>query len=216
MMVTPQNLNAFALGFTASEGLILDPSEILDLHIEEVTSGWQINLTTLNRTQQRVQQRRRKMAGPSGCGLCGIDSLEAAMDYPEPIAEKTQPPTHLAVEKAMTALAQQQRDHHRRGHHGAALFSIQGEYLFSSEDVGRHSALDKLLGQALENQTPIAHCGFALLTSRCSHDLVIKAARMKLPNLITIGQATDLAIASAERMNLGLYRYHQDTLKRLV
>lgn len=222
MMATPSDLEAFALGFVLSEGLICRPQEIIDIDCTVVTAGWQVDIRVLASAASRLKQRRRLMAGPSGCGLCGIDSLAAAMALPQQNKLGTQSryiPDIEAIQMAVQQLPQLQKQRNcSRGHHGAAFFNLRGQCLELTEDVGRHSALDKLIGRlAMQSPTDYsALTGFALLTSRCSHDLIIKAARARLPALVTLAPPTNLAMQSAQQLALPLFCYQQGQLKQFA
>jgi len=222
MMATPSNLEAFALGFALSEGLISYPQEIIAIDCSVEISGWQVDINVLAGSASRLKQRRRLMAGPSGCGLCGVDSLAAAMALPQknkPANQVRSIPSIEAIQLAVQQLPQLQKQRNcSRGHHGAAFFNPDGECLELAEDVGRHSALDKLIGAlAMHSQAEFSELtGFALLTSRCSHDLIIKAARARLPALVTLAPPTDLAVQSAIQLDLPLFCHQQGQLKQFA
>lgn len=216
MMVSPNNLHDFALGFALTEGLINSTAEVLDIVIEKQALGWQLDLHVLSRTEHRLKQRRRTMAGPTGCGLCGIASINEAMSVPTKALNSPTLPDVDIIINARDSLSKIQKNHQGvKGNHTAVYFDLQAQVIAVREDVGRHSALDKLIGSLYSNkQEHVA--GFALLTSRCSHDLVIKAARAKLPMLVTLSQPTDLAVASAEQSGLALFSFQQGQLKRFA
>lgn len=218
MMVSDRDLEDFALGFALTEGLIESINEVLDIVIKELPNGKQVDLQVLARTQHRLKQRRRTMAGPSGCGLCGLDSVSAAMALPNAQQSSVQAmidlPEDSVVIKARESLPQIQQTYSgKRGNHCAAYFDLSGNIVGYREDVGRHSALDKLIGHLSQvHQKTVA--GFVMLTSRCSHDLVAKAARSKLPILITLAQPTSLAVDSARNTGVILFCFQQRKLKR--
>lgn len=218
MMVSPQHLKDFALGFSLSEGLLLSSSDVLDIVIYSHEFGWQVDLQVLARAHHRLKQRRRTMAGPSGCGLCGLDSIEEAMSLTIPSNKvknkKVELPSEETIIQAKEALPSLlQMAGSTRGNHCAAFFDLSAKLIALREDVGRHSALDKLLGcLSITNQTATA--GFALITSRCSHDLIAKAARLSLTTLVTLAQPTDLAVSSARKTGLTLFCFQHGRLKR--
>ncbi len=216
MMVSPNDLHDFALGFALTEGLINSTAEVLDIVIEKQSLGWQLDLQVLSRTEHRLKQRRRTMAGPSGCGLCGLESINEVMALPTKTQTSAILPSVDMIIKARDTLSQIQENHNGiKGNHTAVYFDLQAKVIAVREDVGRHSALDKLIGSLYSNkQERVA--GFALLTSRCSHDLVIKAARAKIPVLITLSQPTDLAVTSAEQSGLVLFSFQHHQLKRFA
>lgn len=226
MMATPSDLEAFALGFSISEGLVASSSDVLNIECLERANGWQVDITVLAVSEYNLKQRRRKMAGPSGCGLCGVTSLDAAMELPS--QKKTSPEIDSFVNSSLEAafirsavsqLPDLQKEYNStRGHHSALFFGEGGQFIELSEDVGRHSALDKLIGRlALCETNPLnKNSGFALLTSRCSHDLVIKASRSGIPALVFLGLPTNLAVQSAQQLQLPLFCFHHDQIKQFA
>ncbi len=220
MMATPSDLEAFARGFAISEGLVSKASDILHVDCARSQGGWQVEITVLAASENRLKQQRRLMAGPSGCGLCGIASIEAAMSLPHQQKPSTiNIPSLEAIQSAVVKLpALQKQFDCTRGHHGAAFFDLDGQFIEMAEDVGRHSALDKLIGRLAmhtKNQSA-ALSGFALLTSRCSHDLIMKAARAGIPALVTLAPPTDLAVQSALQLKLALFCHKQGKLKQFA
>jgi len=209
MMVSPKHLKDFSLGFALSEGLINSVNEVLNIIVHSHECGWQVDLQVLARSQHRLKQRRRNMAGPSGCGLCGLDSIEAAMDLqlssniiPD---KKANIPSEAPIVQAKEALPMiLQKEDIIRGNHSAVYFALSAKVIACREDVGRHSAFDKLLGCLCKKIKTIPD-GFALITSRCSHDLIAKAARLDLTALVTLAQPTDLAVMSARKTGLALF-----------
>lgn len=216
MMVSPGDLHDFALGFALTEGLINTTKEVLDIIIEQQPLGWQLDLQVLSRTEHRLKLRRRNMAGPSGCGLCGLESINEVMSLPTAtVASPVLPDTNIII-KARDTLAQVQENHNGiKGNHTAVYFDLKANVIAFREDVGRHSALDKLVGCLYSNKQE-KMAGFALLTSRCSHDLVIKAVRADISVLVTLSQPTDLAVASAHHTGLVLFSFQQGQLKRFA
>ena len=215
MMVTPSHLENFAVGFALSEGLISTTDELLDVNIQSFELGKQVNLTVLARTEHSLKQRRRTMAGSSGCGLCGIDSLSSAMTLPDKISTpRANIPSDSQIEQAKLALPELQKKYGiLRGNHSAAFFDITNNLVSLQEDIGRHSALDKLIGDLYSTEKE-QQAGFVLLTSRCSHDLVLKASRAKLAVLVTLAQPTKLAVSSALALGITLFSFSQQQLHR--
>ena len=213
MMASPQHLKDFALGFSLSEGLILSSSEVLDIVVHSHKYGWQVELLVLARVHHRLKNRRRTMAGPSGCGLCGLDSIEAAMTLstsPNKALNNTahqqaKIPTESVIIQAKAALpALLQTAGSIRGNHCAAFFDLSAKLI---------ALRDKLLG-CLTINNQITDDGFALISSRCSHDLIAKAARLSLTTLVTLAQPTDLAVSSARKTRLILFCFQHGQLKR--
>jgi formate dehydrogenase accessory protein FdhD len=199
MMASPGDLEAFALGFSLSEGIIAGPEELLGLSVARAGAGVQIDLRITARRFAGLQNRRRSLAGRTGCGLCGVESLaEALRDLP-PVSAG--PVVHrAAIERALASLSPLQRLNRAAGSvHAAAWADETGTIKALAEDVGRHNALDKLIGLLAQAPRPP---GFALLTSRCSYELVAKAAMADLSILVAISAPTDLALDVAERVGL--------------
>lgn len=220
MMASPNSLEDFACGFVLSEGLIYSINEILDIEVHTHPLGWQINLQVLARTQHRLKQRRRNMAGPSGCGLCGLDSLNEAMNLNTTFQTNSHIDSSIPCEdiilKAKAALPLiLEEANGTRGNHTAAYFDLSAKVIASREDVGRHSAFDKLLGHLYRTNKIIPE-GFALITSRCSYDLIAKAARLNLATLVTLAQPTNLAVSSARKSGVALFCFQQGQLKRFA
>lgn len=230
MMATPRDLEAFARGFAISEGLIANASDILDVEVEPIPDGWQADIRVLAAAEHQLKARRRLMAGPSGCGLCGTDSVSAAITLPEVTQSTACVPDESAIRMAVQQLPEIQKQQGCiRGHHGAAFFDLHGCCIALAEDVGRHSALDKLIGRLLSqplNKQQSGHKsltglltglpGFAVITSRCSHDLIQKSARSGLGNLVTLSPPTDLAVKSACQCGLKLFCFKRGELHRFA
>lgn len=220
MMASPNNLKDFAIGFALSEGLIHDTQEILDMVTHAHDNGWQVDLQVLGRTNHQLKQRRRTMAGPSGCGLCGLDSIQAAMQLN---TEQNNQSNKAIISPSLEVIIQAKNDlpkiiddlGGKRGNHSATYFDLTGHLIAHREDVGRHSALDKLLG-CLSRSNQLTTAGFVLMTSRCSHDLVVKVARLSLTTLVTLAQPTTLAVESARKTKLALFCFQQKQLKRFA
>jgi FdhD protein len=199
MMASPTDLEAFALGFSLSEGILAGPEELLDLVVTRGERGVEIALHITARRAAGLQDRRRSLAGRTGCGLCGVESLaEALRDLPR-IGSDIRVSRH-AIDKALAALYPLQALNRAAGAvHAAAWADPEGNILDVAEDVGRHNALDKLIGKLAMAERPT---GFLVLTSRCSYELVAKAAMRDMPLLVAISAPTKLALEVAERVGL--------------
>ncbi len=197
MMATPQDLEDFALGFSVSEGVIDGPADIRSIVVEEVERGLRLVVTLASDKLQRHLARNRNLAGRTGCGLCGVDDLGAL-----PIARAPpHGPGHLllsSVRRALEALEDRQTLN-RLTHalHGAAWADHGGELLCVREDVGRHNALDKLIGALLSAGVDPAS-GFVVITSRCSYEMVEKAAMFGARALVAVSAPTTFAIQRAQ------------------
>lgn len=226
MMVSDHNLEDFAVGFALSEGFISAMSEIRDIRIDNLSQGKQINLTVSSQAEHHLKQRRRNLAGPTGCGLCGLESINEALSLSKSTSTSSvglvesqrshfDVPSEKILLSAKASLELLQKQHNGvRGNHCAAYFDLKGNNISYREDVGRHSALDKLIGNLAKNN--INSLGFVMLSSRCSHDLVAKVSRAGLPLLITLAQPTNLAVNSALKTGLVLFSFHQRQLKRFA
>jgi formate dehydrogenase accessory protein FdhD len=201
MMATPQDLQDFALGFSLSEGILRRPGELAEVEIVEAESGIEVRLTIDRRRFSLLATRRRNLAGRSGCGLCGVDSLKAALRPLPQLAISVSPPVD-AIRRALAALPAAQRiNSETHSVHAAAWADMKGDILLVREDVGRHNALDKLIGaMALAGTDPAA--GFAVITSRCSMEMVQKAVTVGMPTLVAISAPTTLALKLAEESRL--------------
>ena len=197
MMATPQDLEDFALGFSVSEGVIDGPADIRSIEVEQAERGLRLMVTLASDKLQRHLARNRNLAGRTGCGLCGVDDLGAL-----PVARApTHGPGHLllsSVRRALLALeARQTLNRLTHALHGAAWADHGGELLWVREDVGRHNALDKLIGALISAGVDPAS-GFVVITSRCSYEMVEKAAMFGARALVAVSAPTTFAIERAQ------------------
>lgn len=203
MLATPADLEDFALGFSLAEGILEDPAQLYDCIVEQRPDGIELQLEIAAKRFLLLKDRRRNLAGRTGCGLCGIESLEAVRRSFAP------PPDSLRLPlSAIDRLLQKLYDHqplHRRTHavHAAVWADATGEILLAREDVGRHNALDKLVG-ALVKAGINPSAGFAAITSRASVEMVQKAASAGIELLFSISAPTVLAVDTAEGCGLTL------------
>jgi FdhD protein len=203
MMATPQDLADFALGFSLSEGILRRPGELGELEIVETPSGIEARLRIDRRRAAMLDIRRRNLAGRTGCGICGVDSLEAAM-RPLPKLKAAVAPSVEAIRHALAALPAAQRiNSETHSVHAAAFAGLGGQVVVLREDVGRHNALDKLIG-GMAHAGIDATAGFALITSRCSMEMVQKAVTIGIPTLVAISAPTTLALRLAQESGLRL------------
>lgn len=217
MMATPTALEDFALGFSLSEGLLHGVDELRDLRVEHAEAGVSVHLGVSPRAFDRFKDRRRQLAGRTGCGLCGIDSLQAFQDtLPErTLAAPSAGAMDLstAVRRALQALPRSQALQARSGGcHAAAWATPDGHIACVREDVGRHNALDKLIGAlVLAGQLPVSSsgpsAGLVVVSSRASHEMVSKCVRAGVGTLGAISAPTSLAISLAQRSGLRLFGF---------
>jgi FdhD protein len=202
MLATPLDLEDFALGFSLAEGLIDGRADLRDLEIAPAAGGLVLRLTISARCEMRLKQRRRNLAGRTGCGLCGQDSLEGVLRVPPRVLAPTVAPAALA--RAMRELAAAQPLQQRSGGlHAAAWCAPDGHLHLLREDVGRHNALDKLIG-ALVRGGSDTRAGFVAVTSRASYEMVQKAAQAGIGLLAAVSAPTHLAIRTAQDCGLTL------------
>ncbi|HSV45587.1 MAG TPA: formate dehydrogenase accessory sulfurtransferase FdhD [Ramlibacter sp.] len=203
MLATPLDLEDFALGFSLSEGILQGPSQLYGVEQAEGPQGITLRLQVASAAFARLKERRRSMAGRTGCGLCGTESLDQVARAlpllpPGPVIGRD------AVARAMHELRGLQLLQQATGAvHAAAWCTAQGEARLLREDVGRHNALDKLVGAMALAGTPAAE-GFIAVTSRASFEMVQKTALAGVPLLAAISAATTLAVDVAERAGLTL------------
>ena len=210
MMATPTDLEDFALGFALSEGLLTERAECRGIELRQGPLGIELQLEVSAAAEMRLKERRRSLAGRTGCGLCGLESLaqlELALPSLAARAGWVETLDVAALARAFAQLPAQQPLHAQTGgQHAAGWATPQGELLFAVEDVGRHNALDKLLGRLLrEGRAP--QQGMALVSSRASYELVRKCARLQVPVLAAVSAPTTLAVEVARQAGLRLYGF---------
>jgi FdhD protein len=214
MMATPKDLEDFALGFALSEGILASKSELYAVEQKKVELGIELHLEVSSACAWRLKERRRTLAGRTGCGLCGADSLSQVRQ--QLTAVKAQPIKAQAIQRAMSELQNWQTLQQLTGAtHAAAWADTQGNIQFVREDVGRHNALDKLIGclvrqtfkENFENKFEDKFksiSGFVCITSRASFEMVQKAVYLGSPLLAAVSAPTALAIETAQAHNLAL------------
>ena len=208
MMATPDRLEDFALGFSLSEG-IAAAGDVRILSIESHLEGVSIDLSIPEPAAAALADRRRNLQGRSGCGICGTASIEAVLRPPPPVGAGPHVPM-AALERALRALhAQQSLNALTGATHAAAWADAQGALVCVREDVGRHNALDKLIG-ALLRKGADSNAGFAVITSRASYEMAMKAAQAGIAILAAISAPTALAVALAESAGLTLIGFARD------
>jgi FdhD protein len=203
MMATPLDLTDYAIGFSLSEQLIEDRAQVVAIDCHRSDKGWLVRMQLPLEKMEKIVDRARQRVSESSCGLCGMDNLDEVMRTLPAVTARLDIPKN-AVFTAMASLRDHQILNAATGaSHAAAFCDPSGSILMVREDVGRHNALDKLIG-SLAQAGLSASNGFLLLTARCSFELVQKAIIANCPLLVTISAATDLAIATAAQYGLNL------------
>ncbi|MBU1860878.1 MAG: formate dehydrogenase accessory sulfurtransferase FdhD [Gammaproteobacteria bacterium] len=214
MMVSPSDLEDFIYGFSLSAGLIDSLDDIYDISLQQHDSAISADVQVSNRAFWALKQQRRTLAGNSGCGLCGVEALEQALPQLQNL-----PPSPLPAPAHLQGLRQRiqtvQTLARRSGAVHAALFvDAQGQIRLCREDIGRHNALDKLLG-ALHRDGEDLRLGFAVVTSRCSLELIHKALRAGIGTLVSLSAPTSLSVQWARQHNLNLIHIPQQSAPRV-
>lgn len=209
MMATPEDLLQFAVGFSLSERIVDSVSGIYEIEVDNSdVAGVQVLLTVSAESFARLKDRRRALSGRTGCGLCGVDSLQQANPPVDPVNSELKV-RHMSIDRACQALkSHQPLQGLTGGLHAAAWCNVQGEILRVFEDVGRHNALDKLIGWLAEPDSAtrerFVEGGFLLMSSRSSHEIVNKAAIAGIAFIASVSAPTSLALEIAERAKITL------------
>ncbi|HZP08892.1 formate dehydrogenase accessory sulfurtransferase FdhD [Methyloceanibacter sp.] len=203
MMATPQDLEDFAVGFSLTEGVIPSIDAIDSIDVVEEEAGIELRIWLKAREAVEFLGRRRKMAGPTGCGLCGVESLTEAMRPPPMVGDGRaySPDEIMAAVESLFPL--QTLNHETRAVHAAGFYEPGRGLVALREDVGRHNALDKLAG-ALAREGSTARQGLIVLTSRVSIEMVQKAAMIGAPVVAAVSAPTALAVRMADAAGMTL------------
>nr|WP_249430847.1 formate dehydrogenase accessory sulfurtransferase FdhD [Enterobacter roggenkampii] len=203
MMATPKDLELFAIGFSLSEGIIEHPQDIYGMDVVQACNGLEVQIELSSRRFMGLKERRRALAGRTGCGVCGVEQLN---DIGKPVSPLpfTQTFNLAHLDPALEHLNDVQPIGQLSGcTHAAAWVLPSGEIAGGHEDVGRHVALDKLLGRRAR-ESEVWQQGAALVSSRASYEMVQKSAMCGVEILFAVSAATTLAVEVAERCNLTL------------
>ena len=215
MMATPADLEDFCAGFALGEGLAASPGDITDIAIAEVEQGWIVRAALSGLGVAQLAERVRARVAESSCGLCGIENLAAVARPLPPVAARTAI-APSAIVAALAALRPLQRRGRATGAAHAAAFAGQdGSIGCLREDVGRHNAMDKLIGAMARNGEPLSP-GFVLSTARCSYEIVEKAARGGATTLVCVSLPTSLAVERAAAAGLSLWALARDDSVLLI
>jgi FdhD protein len=203
MMATPQDLEDFAAGFVLTEQIAASVADIRGIEVEGVEDGWKLKIALTSERLRAHMARARAMSGRTGCGLCGIEDF-SQMPSPRPPLDPPPAIEPAAIRAAIGELdAWQPLNRTTRAVHAAAWCGRDGRILLSREDVGRHNALDKAIG-ALARGRVAPDSGFFVITSRCSFEMVAKAAIFGAGTLVSVSAPTSLALERARRFGVRL------------
>jgi len=211
MLATPQDLEDFALGFSLTEGILLDKSELYGVDVQPKENGIELQLEIASERFVQLKQKRRNLTGRTGCGLCGAESLQQIFHLPKVVKTASITPVKLSrqsVFKAHSEMRAKQNLQQLTGAtHACAWATIDGEIQHLREDVGRHNALDKLIGVLCKQ---MVHGGFILTSSRASYEMVQKVAMAGFDALVAISAPTGLAVRIAEEYDITLLGFVRD------
>ncbi|MCY1290895.1 Sulfur carrier protein FdhD [compost metagenome] len=203
MMVSPSALEDFVAGFSLSSGVVQAIDEIYDIQVEGEGIALHAEVDIGNRAFWSLKEQRRNLAGTTGCGLCGVEALEQALPELRSLVPAPLPPAEHFIDLRQRIGAAQDLARKSGALHAALFVDAAGELRLCREDIGRHNALDKLIGALLrEGLDPRA--GFAVVTSRCSLELIHKAVRAGLSTLVSLSAPTTLTVEWARRHRLNL------------
>ena len=209
MLASPADLENFALGFSLSEGIIQQASELYACEVEATAAGWLVHLEIAAERFMLLKERRRNLAGRTGCGLCGTESLEQVTRCTTVVSHRHQF-TEAAILNGMHTMQNLQPMQKQSGAtHAAAWMTAQGQIECVREDVGRHNALDKLIGVMAEQKQDFS-AGVLLITSRASYEMVQKAAIMNVGVIAAISAPTSFAVELAEQTGVTLMGFMRD------
>jgi FdhD protein len=202
MLATPQNLEEFALGFSLTEGILRDKTELYGVEVNMQDNGIELHVEIATERFVSLKARRRSMAGRTGCGLCGAESLDQVFQLPQSNLSVQTMLSMRSVFKAHDTLREKQTLQQLTGAtHACAWADATGNIQFIREDVGRHNALDKLIGVLHQHHV---HGGFILTSSRASYEMVQKIAMVGFEVLAAISAPTGLAVRIAEEYGITL------------
>jgi FdhD protein len=203
MMTTPQDLEDFAVGFSLSEGVISSSTDIESLDVVRLDDGVELRMWLSKPKADRLHERRRHIAGPTGCGLCGIDSIAEAMRPAAVVGHDAQFSPEQIMGAMRNVAPHQKLNIETRAVHAAAFWDVAGGIVALREDVGRHNALDKLAG-ALARASILTSGGIILLTSRVSVEMVQKSAAIGSSVMVSVSAPTALAVRMADAAGITL------------
>ena len=214
MLVSPTDLEDFVVGFSLGSGIVASPDEIYDIKLSGYGSARQADVEIASRAFWNLKQQRRQMAGTSGCGLCGVEAVEQALPELNVLPGAPLPPIEWLDGLRQRIGEFQPLGQHCGAVHAAIFMDHHGQLLLGREDIGRHNALDKMIGALVRQQIPMVG-GTAIVTSRCSLELIQKVLRAGIQTLVSLSSPTGLALQWARRHNLNLIHLPQHSAPRV-
>ncbi|OGV78118.1 MAG: sufurtransferase FdhD [Methylotenera sp. RIFCSPLOWO2_02_FULL_45_14] len=202
MLATAQDLEDFALGFSLSEGIVQNINELYGIEVQVQSNGVELHCDIASERFAQLKQRRRTLAGKTGCGLCGAENLAQAMRYPEPLPMQDRFEVNSIIQGLQAIQSWQTLQQKTGATHASAYVLADGTVSLVREDVGRHNALDKLVGALAKIKQREA--GFIITTSRASFEMVQKTASAGVGLLVAVSAPTGLAVRVAEQCGLTL------------
>lgn len=214
MLVSPTDLEDFIVGFSLGSGIIASRDEIYDFTLSGYGSAMQAEVEIASRAFWDLKQQRRQLAGTSGCGLCGVEAVEQALPELNVLPGAPLPPIEWLEGLRQRIGEFQPLGRHCGAVHAAVFMDNTGQLLLGREDIGRHNALDKLIGALIRQDIPMTG-GVAIVTSRCSLELIQKVLRAGIQTLVSLSSPTGLALQWARRHNLNLIHLPQHSAPRV-
>ncbi|MET1079753.1 MAG: formate dehydrogenase accessory sulfurtransferase FdhD [Pseudomonas sp.] len=208
MLVSPGDLEDFVVGFSLGNGWIQSIDEIYDIQLSGTGAARQAQVQIASGAFWRLKQQRRQVPGASGCGLCGVEALEQALPRLAKLTPQPLPPADWLLDLRERVRPLQPLGQRCGAVHAALFMDAQGELLLGREDIGRHNALDKLIGALARQRRPLAG-GLAIVTSRCSLELIQKVLRAGIQTLVSLSAPTGLAVQWARQHHLNLIHLPQ-------
>lgn len=209
MLATAQDLEDFALGFSLGEDIVQSASELYGIEVQVQSKGIELHCEIAGDRFMQLKERRRTLAGKTGCGLCGAENLAQAMRYPA-LLKKQRTFNEKSIVTGLQAIQAQQKLQQQTGAtHASAYVQADGTVSLVREDVGRHNALDKLVG-ALAKQE-LDRAGFIITTSRASFEMVQKTASAGVSMLVAVSAPTGLAVRVAQQCGLTLVGFARES-----
>ena len=214
MMVSPSAVEDFITGFSLSSAVVDSIDDIYDIRVHHLGPAISAEVEISSRAFWAMKQQRRQLAGTSGCGLCGVEAVEQALPDLKVLSGAPLPPAEWLDGLRQRIGAFQPLGQHCGAVHAAVFMNDRGELLLGREDIGRHNALDKLIGGLIRQHIPTAG-GLAIVTSRCSLELIQKVLRAGIQTLVSLSSPTGLAVQWARRHNLNLIHLPQKNAPRV-